>query len=242
MNLLREAGLDFRVSRALDLGCGLGGKTVFVAGLGPRRLLGLDLSRENLRAARAFSNTRDARGTEFAAADAARLPLREDSIDLVVATDAFEHFPRPAEALSEIARVLRPGGRLAAVFGPWGSPLGSHLYDRIFLPWCHVLFPRDALAEALRELAARRARTLAPNAAAAELAAAESQIRYFDEDINRMTLRRFAGLLRAEPRLRILAWRKQTPRKLRALKPLLGLPGLDEFLTGLLLVVVERSR
>jgi ubiquinone/menaquinone biosynthesis C-methylase UbiE len=240
MNLLRESGVRFDVPRALDLGCGLGGKTVYLAGQGPALLLGMDLSLPNIRAARDFARSRTAQNVRFSAADAGRLPLPDSALDLVVATDAFEHFPRPRQTLSEIARVLRPGGRLAVVFGPWGSPLGSHLYDRIFIPWCHTIFSRDTLAEALRELARRRARGLAPVAAEAELAQAEEQIRYFDHDINRMTLARFSKLLKGEPRLRTLAWTQHTPRKLQSLQPLMALPGLDEYLTGLLLVAAER--
>ena len=240
MNLLRESGIRFDVAGALDLGCGLGGKTVYLAGQGPGLLLGMDLSVTNIRAAREFAGLRGTLNVRFSAADAGRLPLPDSALDLVVATDAFEHFPEPHRTLAEISRVLRPGGRLAAVFGPWGSPLGSHLYDRIFIPWCHTIFSRDTLAEALRELARRRARGLPTPAAEAELAQAEQQIRYFDHDINRMTLARFARLLRGEPRLVVRAWQAHTPRKLQGLKPLMALPGLDEYLTGILVVVAER--
>jgi SAM-dependent methyltransferase len=45
-------------------------------------------------------------------ADAARLPLQDASIDTVLLLEVLEHLRHPREALSEIARVLRPGGRL----------------------------------------------------------------------------------------------------------------------------------
>ncbi|MBJ7329691.1 MAG: methyltransferase domain-containing protein [Solirubrobacteraceae bacterium] len=45
-------------------------------------------------------------------ADLAELPLPDDDIDLVVCTEVLEHVPEPGRALRELARVLRPGGRL----------------------------------------------------------------------------------------------------------------------------------
>ena len=46
-------------------------------------------------------------------ADAENLPFRDDAFDLVTCRIALHHFPNPRRALSEVARVLKPGG----VFG-----------------------------------------------------------------------------------------------------------------------------
>jgi SAM-dependent methyltransferase len=44
------------------------------------------------------------------ASDASALPLADGSVDLVLSLELVEHVPEPAAVLSEIARVLRPGG------------------------------------------------------------------------------------------------------------------------------------
>jgi ubiquinone/menaquinone biosynthesis C-methylase UbiE len=240
LRLMEHAGVSLAVPSVLDVGCGLGGKSVRFSERGKAYVLGLDRSESNTLAARRFALRRGATRVEFAAADAARLPVRDGSFHLVISTDTFEHFADPSACLAEMARALRPGGRLVVIFGPFGSPLGSHLYDTIFMPWCHVLFSRDTLAEAVREIAGELANGLDAEQADAELRKADEKVAYFERDLNRMSLHRFRRLLRGERRLRVRSWKKWTPPKLRALTPLLALPGLDEYLTGLLVVAAER--
>jgi SAM-dependent methyltransferase len=50
-------------------------------------------------------------GAEYARAGAAALPLRDESFDAAVACLVFEHIEALDEAIGEVARVLRPGGR-----------------------------------------------------------------------------------------------------------------------------------
>jgi len=61
------------------------------------------------------------------AADAARLPLREESVDAVVGLDVLHHLAGPAAFFAEVSRVLRPRGRLALV-EPWITPLAFLVY------------------------------------------------------------------------------------------------------------------
>jgi len=239
IRLMEAAGLSFAGQRVLDVGCGLGGKSVAFAERG-LQVVGVDLSPENVRAGSGFARKRRTH-VDFMAADATVIPVRSGSFDVVISTDTFEHFPKPEASLSEMHRVLHKGGTLVAVFGPFGSPLGSHLYDSLFVPWCHVLFSRDTLADALRELARRRGAGLDPAAAREEMQRAEGQISYFDHHLNRMTLRRFRKLVEAQPGFTVRRWMKWTPPKLRPLSPLVRIPWLDEVLTGLLVAVVERT-
>ncbi|HEX5772267.1 MAG TPA: class I SAM-dependent methyltransferase [Nocardioidaceae bacterium] len=72
---------------------------------------------------------RRAPGARAAAGTAEQVPLRARSVDLVVAAQAFHWFDAE-RALQEVARVLRPGGRLAVVWSsrderiPWVRRLG----------------------------------------------------------------------------------------------------------------------
>jgi arsenite methyltransferase len=99
---------------ALDVGCGPGNVTASLArAAGPGGLaLGLDVSAAMLaRAVHAQSGPQ----VGFLRADAQRLPLRDTTVDAVVSIAALQHIPDPAAALAEMARVLRPDGRLAVM-------------------------------------------------------------------------------------------------------------------------------
>jgi arsenite methyltransferase len=99
---------------ALDVGSGPGSVTASLArAAAPGGLaLGVDISEPMLaRAVRAEAGPE----VGFLRADAQRLPLRDETVDAVVSIAVLQLIPDPAAALAEIARVLRPGGRLAVM-------------------------------------------------------------------------------------------------------------------------------
>ncbi|WP_343601151.1 methyltransferase domain-containing protein [Mycobacterium sp.] len=96
---------------ALDVGCGPGSVTALLArAVGPDGLaLGVDVSEPMLaRAVRAQSGPQVA----FLRANAQQLPLRDATVDAVVSIAVLQLIPDPSAAVAEMARVLRPGGRL----------------------------------------------------------------------------------------------------------------------------------
>jgi ubiquinone/menaquinone biosynthesis C-methylase UbiE len=99
----------------LDVGCGDGyllGKAAHRASLA----LGVDLAENRLRASRdglSDSGRSGCSPTELAIADGQRLPFADASFDRIICTETLEHVADAQLALRELARVLRPGGRLA---------------------------------------------------------------------------------------------------------------------------------
>ncbi|MCP4436356.1 MAG: class I SAM-dependent methyltransferase [Actinomycetia bacterium] len=51
--------------------------------------------------------------------DALRLPFADDTFDHVICSEVFEHIPSDTDAMSELQRVLKPGGTLAATVPAW---------------------------------------------------------------------------------------------------------------------------
>lgn len=102
-----DAVAEVKPGRLLDIGCGTGelaerimrelGVDVVAADLSPRMV---DLARE--------------RGLEARLADIEDLPFKDGDFDCVVAAWVIYHAPDRGRAIRELARVLRPGGRLVA--------------------------------------------------------------------------------------------------------------------------------
>lgn len=118
--------------RVLDAGCGTGrALTPLRAAVGPSgTVLGVDLTERMLAAAREAG--RGADGT-LLRADVARLPLRDGVLDAVFAAGLIAHLPDPAANLRELARVVRPGGRLA-LFHPIGRAALAARHGRELTP------------------------------------------------------------------------------------------------------------
>jgi SAM-dependent methyltransferase len=110
-------GLDLAADELLvDLACGAGGPGLWVAKEAGARLIGVDLSPVAIvRAAeRAALVGMVARAT-FAQGTFEATGLAPGSADAAMTVDALQYAPDKERALGEIARILRPGGRLAFI-------------------------------------------------------------------------------------------------------------------------------
>jgi SAM-dependent methyltransferase len=101
--------------RILDVGCATGRLLGRLAAAGGRQLAGSDLAPRIIEVARAKLATTCGE-VELQSADAeTALPWPSSRFDAVTLTGVLHHFSRPAAALAEIRRVLRPDGRLILV-------------------------------------------------------------------------------------------------------------------------------
>lgn len=95
-----------------DLGCGTG---QLAACLAPhvKKVVAIDNSPAMLKAAR--QRLKAMKHVEVLRGEVASLPLEDASLDLAVLSMVLHHQPGPGTALAEVARVLRPGGRVLIV-------------------------------------------------------------------------------------------------------------------------------
>lgn len=111
LELVSDTPLDGR--SVLDIGCGRGGVLKTIAErFSPKKLTGLDISPDNIAFCQRHLALRKAR---FQVADACQLPLGDASVDVVVNLESSGSYPDFAGFLTEVARVLKPGG--AFLFG-----------------------------------------------------------------------------------------------------------------------------
>jgi tocopherol O-methyltransferase len=114
---------DFTTNRPqdiLDVGCGIGGSSLYLAEKFGARVTGITLS--PVQANRAKERARAAglqTKTDFQVANALNIPFPDNSFDLVWSLESGEHMPDKVKFLKECHRVLKPGGKL------------------IFVTWCH---------------------------------------------------------------------------------------------------------
>jgi SAM-dependent methyltransferase len=95
--------------RVLDVACGTGNATIPAAQRGAA-VTGLDITPELLERARVRAE-RAGVEIDWIEGDAEELPFDDESFDVVLSTFGCMFAPRHEVAASEIARVLRPGGR-----------------------------------------------------------------------------------------------------------------------------------
>jgi tocopherol O-methyltransferase len=120
--LLNWSG-DFSTNRPqniLDVGCGIGGSSLYLAEKFGAKVTGITLSpvQANRARERSISLGLEAK-TDFQVANALDMPFGDNSFDLVWSLESGEHMPDKVKFLQECYRVLKPGGKL------------------IFVTWCH---------------------------------------------------------------------------------------------------------
>jgi ArsR family transcriptional regulator len=97
-----------------DIGCGTGSLTFELARFAGK-VIGVDLSREMLRRARAVAKERELRNVEFRQGDALDLPLKSHSVDAAFCVMVLHFLPDPQRAIADLCRIARRGGTVILV-------------------------------------------------------------------------------------------------------------------------------
>ncbi len=158
----------------IDFGCGVGGDAIALARRGASRVVGIEVrdwvirqATENARAAGVLERCTFTRRTD-------------ERADIITCSDVFEHVDDLPGVLSEMHRLLAPGGRIIASFGPpWYHPNGAHLLS--VFPWAHVIFTERAITRWRSAFASR------------------AVSHYSDSGLNEMTIRRFIETVEQSP-------------------------------------------
>jgi SAM-dependent methyltransferase len=182
--------------RVLDAGCG-GGGTVLSLAEECGFAVGLDLlarfagSGTRLRAEKGIANA------AFVQGDAARLPFRDSSFDLVLSHSVIEHVQAADSYLRECHRVLRAGGVLYLSTAPTLSLAGAHL-PRLLVPVpLHLLLGRRRAFAVFCGLARRAPWLLQePKEANTFIAFAEQGRHKHDDVLQEVTVRRLGRWIR----------------------------------------------
>jgi SAM-dependent methyltransferase len=146
-------------TRVLDIGCG-NGRHSFEALRHGAEVVATDLDSAALAEVERMAEAMTAAGEVAAGgslrttlADARQLPFDDAAFDVVIAAEVLEHIPDDGAAMTELCRVLRPGGALAVTVPRWWPErvcwaLSQEYHD---VPGGHVrIYRRRDLAARLR--------------------------------------------------------------------------------------------
>ncbi len=124
--------------RILDVGCGTGSLTAEISGRSATTdLVGLDYSEIYARYARQHNGA----GTRFLVGDGGALPFPTGALDRTLSLLVLHFVPDPDRTITEMRRVTRPGGVVAAAV--WDAA-GGVLTNRLFCDTAAALDPRGA--------------------------------------------------------------------------------------------------
>ena len=169
--LVSIRGFNRTMVAALDENCRISGKTVLDVGAS---ILGYGLEAALNRQAQIYEGvtlgveeTYQAPMVEVEAGlgrigrlremNAEDLQFPDNSFDCLLSTSTFEHFLRPAIVLTEMNRVLKPGGMALISFdGVWSCSYGHHLLQfgsirDLVPPWGHLFLSQEHFARVLSE-------------------------------------------------------------------------------------------
>lgn len=115
--------------RLLDLGCGTGWAVHYAASLVHQRgeFYGIDISPKMIEKAEAGSS--GLQNIHFYKRGADQLPFDDDFFDFIISSNSFHHYFNPDKVLSEVYRVLKPGGRIY-ILDPTGDTFIVRMSDR----------------------------------------------------------------------------------------------------------------
>ena len=234
---LKHTSIDemFKDKIVLDIGCGAGGKTIFYASKGVKKIVGVEILGKYKDEAEGLAKKFNMDDKfEFVCADASKTPFDDETFDTIIMNDAMEHVDEPEKVLEECYRILKTNGRLYLNFPPYNHPYVAHLRDAIGMPWVHVFFSEKTLIKTYKELV----KNLPDGKDRIEFRIGKRPdgTEYFSY-INKMTIKRANKILR-NSKFNMEYYSEEPLRNI--FKHPAKLPGFKEFLVKMVVCVLRK--
>ena len=128
IDYLEKKGVPIRDASIVEIGCAEGGNLCAMAEHGARELVGTDIAEVRLDSARAIAREL---GHDISYSSNDIIYEEQpgewlEHFDLALLRDVIEHLDDAETALTNIRKLLKPGGHLYVTFPPWYSPFGGH--------------------------------------------------------------------------------------------------------------------
>jgi 2-polyprenyl-3-methyl-5-hydroxy-6-metoxy-1,4-benzoquinol methylase len=224
----------------LDFGCADGVLSAALLEHGAKSVTGVDVDREAIAKAQALAIP-DRLSFHHSTVDG--VPLEDESIDVVISYDVFEHVAHPERITEELFRIVRPGGKVLIGTWGWHHPFAPHLFATMPVPWAHVFFSEKTVLRACRRV--YHAPWYVPMMHDFDKNGQRMADKYGGDEIpssyvNKLFIRDFERIFHAS---RFAANVNLVPfqsRRARWTRPLLRVPYLRELFTGYLWVILKK--
>jgi ubiquinone/menaquinone biosynthesis C-methylase UbiE len=121
---------DLSGKKMLEVGCGNGDFSNYLALNRNATISGLDFSTESIKIAEEKKKVFGAVGSSFMVGDAQNISLPDNSYDIIVSCECLEHVPEPQKMINEIFRLLKPGGKVVLTTENY---FNAYAYYRVYL-------------------------------------------------------------------------------------------------------------
>ena len=141
--------------RVLDIGCGLGGRTCYLATKAPQLIVGTDINAHEIDQAGKIANeqldSEAKKRVKFIKVDESKPPDLEP-FDIVLLVDSFEHLKNPVAMLDLAYSMVHPGGVCYFSTMGWYNHRGAHIGSIVPIPFVNVFFSDRCILDALRRI------------------------------------------------------------------------------------------
>lgn len=193
--------IDFLNKDILEIGCGHGGISAFLALNMAKSVKAIDLNTTNLNTANKFKEMIEEKvgvtnglPLEFLEMNAYEMTFEPESFDLVIADNVFEHFMEPKKVMEQVHRILRPGGILfVPAFPSIYSKHGLHLKHGLKIPWANVFFSEKTICNVMVKLAQENKDLLKIYPGIADKPKKVKDLRAY-KDLNGITIKKFKNI------------------------------------------------
>lgn len=146
---------SLRGADVVDIGCGLGGRTCYLARQGVRRIVGTDINHAEIRQARELVSLLDdsdgRRQIRFEEVEENEA-LHDGPFDVALLVDSLEHVRDPRAVLDYAHGLLRPGGVCYFGTSGWYHHQAAHVGSIIPIPFATALFSDRQILDAVRTI------------------------------------------------------------------------------------------
>ncbi|WP_155315203.1 class I SAM-dependent methyltransferase [Desulfosarcina alkanivorans] len=142
---------DYKGKTVLDIGCGHGALSVYIASLGAKRVVGVDINRSRIEFAKRIIEFKYPEYSSVINFECCPLVEISGKFDIAISKDSFEHIEDLPAMMRDIAARLHEGGLLITGFSPlYFSPFGDHgrytgRKGRRIIPWLPAMLPEPLL-------------------------------------------------------------------------------------------------